>query len=581
MRLRVSVWNLLRASVMSVIILVAFLLQNNVHAQTVADLCDRTPQVRSAIIALIPGVEDTCDNDPPVSVIVTVIQLGDITGTLNLRNQNITDLQSSDFEFLTGLTRLDLSDNQLTALPPEIFRTLTSLTAVDVSGNPQNDSPPFTLTVTPVVDVEPNAAGLGGMAVIEVVQGVPFAVTATLEITNGEISASATIETGQTGSTPFPFRLTEELSGVITATITSSIPSGYSGFVLEAGSPLGIGGVCSRTPQVRRAIVAVINDPDQSPTPPDTPVTCNTVTNAQLAGITELDLSDPTPADGAGETDDDIIDLLPEDFAGLSGLTTLDLSDNQLRELPQGIFSGLTSLTGVDVSGNPGDPFTLAVTPVRTASPGMAMIEVVEGVPFAVTATVSLNGGLFSDNTATMDVTISAGATRSDPFDFTHTTDITIITVSSPMALDDSSSEITDIADDFDGSTGYSGFALAPGPDLFVVNPEEATIQPLTIGNVCQRSREIRREIFEQALSPADETALLGTDERTCDTYTAEDRAVVIPRANIARITSIRFNPRTFPSEEVIAALLEGGRFPVCPRVLRPMTSPVSSLWRF
>ena len=77
----------------------------------------------------------------------------------------------------------------------------------------------------------------------------------------------------------------------------------------------------------------MINDPDQSPTPPTPAVTCDTVTADQLMAITDLNL--------IGQS---ITALQSEDFAGLTSLRTLNLSVNLLRTLPAGLFSGLTSL---------------------------------------------------------------------------------------------------------------------------------------------------------------------------------------------------------------------------------------------
>ena len=80
------------------------------------------------------------------------------------------------------------------------------------------------------------------------------------------------------------------------------------------------GGVCERTPQVRDALVAKAGVSD-----------CSEVGDAQLAGIA-----------GALRLEDlGIAALKPGDFAGLSGVTTLLLSDNALSALPAGVFDGL------------------------------------------------------------------------------------------------------------------------------------------------------------------------------------------------------------------------------------------------
>ena len=92
----------------------------------------------------------------------------------------------------------------------------------------------------------------------------------------------------------------------------------------------GVGGVCSRTRQVRNAIVAA------SPV-----TTCSAVTDAHLAAITQLDL--PSAA---------ITSLQAGDFTGLSALEYLILYDNQLSSLPEGVFAGLSALVALQLDDN-------------------------------------------------------------------------------------------------------------------------------------------------------------------------------------------------------------------------------------
>ena len=89
------------------------------------------------------------------------------------------------------------------------------------------------------------------------------------------------------------------------------------------GAPTG--GVCERTPQVRAALVAAVqeNDPEVED--------CSQVGDDELAGIAgTLRLS------GLG-----IAALKPGDLAGLSGVTILLLNGNALSALPAGVFDGL------------------------------------------------------------------------------------------------------------------------------------------------------------------------------------------------------------------------------------------------
>ena len=82
-------------------------------------ICDRTQQVRDAIMAKIEGVDDCAD--------VTEAHLAEVRGTLDLREQDIVSLQSNDFGGLSSLISLFLDENDLTALPVGVFAGLSSL----------------------------------------------------------------------------------------------------------------------------------------------------------------------------------------------------------------------------------------------------------------------------------------------------------------------------------------------------------------------------------------------------------------------------------------------------------------------
>ena len=98
----------------------------------------------------------------------------------------------------------------------------------------------------------------------------------------------------------------------------------------------GAADVCSRTAQVRDAILAAISGVDA----------CADVTETHLSGITELGLS------GDENVSNHISSLKTGDFDGLTALETLNLRNNQLRGLPAGVFSNLTALEYLDLSYN-------------------------------------------------------------------------------------------------------------------------------------------------------------------------------------------------------------------------------------
>ena len=110
-------------------------------------------------------------------------------------------------------------------------------------------------------------------------------------------------------------------------------------FLIDQPGP-GSGGACDRTAQVMEAIMDAAR------------VTrCWEVTSDHLAAIDSLVLNDKR-----------IAMLLPGDFAGMSGLVDLNLTNNDLTDLPGGIFAGLSTLRYLslhenDLAALPGDAF--------------------------------------------------------------------------------------------------------------------------------------------------------------------------------------------------------------------------------
>ena len=90
------------------------------------DICDRTSQVQTAILAAVPFTV-ACGQAPQAS-------LAGIT-SLDLSGQSISALASGDFAGLTGLTTLNLNANSLAELPEDVFDDLAALTTLDLRNN--------------------------------------------------------------------------------------------------------------------------------------------------------------------------------------------------------------------------------------------------------------------------------------------------------------------------------------------------------------------------------------------------------------------------------------------------------------
>ena len=100
---------------------------------TAPGICGRTPQVRDALLSLIPEVTDCA--------LVTEAHLSAITDTLYLRRQEITALKAGDFAGLSRLSVLRLGSNSLTALPEGIFSGLDSLRDLQLGANALSSLP--------------------------------------------------------------------------------------------------------------------------------------------------------------------------------------------------------------------------------------------------------------------------------------------------------------------------------------------------------------------------------------------------------------------------------------------------------
>ncbi len=89
-------------------------------------VCDRTLQIRDAIVAAIDGITNCTD---VTSAHLTSIQELDASET------GLTALLAGDFNGMTGLRSLSLDQNQLTSLPAGIFDSLTGLRTLALYNN--------------------------------------------------------------------------------------------------------------------------------------------------------------------------------------------------------------------------------------------------------------------------------------------------------------------------------------------------------------------------------------------------------------------------------------------------------------
>ena len=95
-------------------------------------VCDRTEQVKNAIVAAVSDVTDCAD--------VTETHLAAIT-SLDMVNLGVTALQSGDFDGLTSMTTLRLQQNMVAELPVGLFDELTSVENINLRDNSLTELP--------------------------------------------------------------------------------------------------------------------------------------------------------------------------------------------------------------------------------------------------------------------------------------------------------------------------------------------------------------------------------------------------------------------------------------------------------
>ena len=101
-------------------------------------VCDRTPQIRDAIMEKIAVIDSEieCQDDDLLKLTLSEI------AALELDGKFITFLKSGDFSGLSSLTHLYIYNNDLTSLPPGIFSGLSSLEMLYLDNNSLTSLPP-------------------------------------------------------------------------------------------------------------------------------------------------------------------------------------------------------------------------------------------------------------------------------------------------------------------------------------------------------------------------------------------------------------------------------------------------------
>ena len=216
---------------------------------TPTTLCDRTPQVRDAIVAAVPRVSDCND--------VTQTHLASGITSLFLNGQSITTLKADDFAGLTRLVELRLYDNQLSTLPADLFDGLSSLTTLYLNGNQLSSLPKglfdglsslATLYLYGnAVDPLPLTISLEQVGADQVKAvaptGAPFEIVLPISVTNGSLSGGATtltIPAGSVASASLTVVSTPGTTAAVTVDIGTlpRLPTNHVGYALVKANDL-------------------------------------------------------------------------------------------------------------------------------------------------------------------------------------------------------------------------------------------------------------------------------------------------------------------------------------------------------
>ena len=349
---------------------------NIAHALPVSD---RTPQVRDAIVAAVPGVNSASD--------VTEAHLAAIT-SLSVRSRDITALRSGDFDGLTALTTLSVGGTKLSSLPAVIFDNLPTLTELYLGGNNDLNTLPAGIfdNLTALKKLYLNDNGMSS------VRSRVFDNLTALE------------ELGLKGND-----LRSLPSGIFdNLTALKKLDMSYNELVSLRS------GIFDNNTALTE-LHLYYNDLNSLPSgifDNNTALTTLTIWENNLSSLSAGIFDNNTALTNLSIGFNNFSSLPSGIFEKLTNLIGLGLLGNQFRSLPNGIFKGLPTLTSLNVSQNPVDPLPLPVSLQKVAD-GQFKAVAPTGAPFDIVLPLSVTDGSISGGATTL--TIPVGSVESAP----------------------------------------------------------------------------------------------------------------------------------------------------------------------
>ncbi len=430
-------WSIGRACLFFLLTISLFVLSSTAQAQAQSGVCDRTPQVRDALVVIVGGGVTCAD--------VTPDQLGRIS-VLSLGSERIETLQSGDFAGLTSLEQLDLYDNDLTALPPNIFAGLINLRQLNLWHNDLTTLSPNVfadLTNLRVLDLDDNDFAVippNVFAGLINLERLWLNDTRLTTLPSGIFAGLTSLEylvVSGNEFTTLPPDVFANLTSLETLSLRNNFlttlpPDIFTGLTNLETLFLHDNHLTALPPSIFTGLTNLrslyLHENDLTAIPPDV---FTDLTNLWVLSLSRNRLTTLPPKVFAGLTNlvrllldtNQLATLSPTLFAGLSRLRVLDISGNHLTALPPKVFAGLTSLRQVWLNANPGAPFPVAMTLENSTPSGGVVVKVAAGAPFDMTVPVSAIGATLS----TPSVTVSTGSVTSPP--------LTVIPTGGPVRI--------------------------------------------------------------------------------------------------------------------------------------------------
>ena len=529
---------------------------------TIVNICDRTPQVRDATLAKLPGVSD-CS-------VVTDVDLGGIKQEIDLTGQNISELKAADFQGLTRLQSLRLNNNDLTILPDNVFDGLTSLEWLKLKNNDLSELPD---------NVFDDLASLRSLSLDDndlgelpdnVFDGLANLSSLSLDGNDlGELPdnvfdglanlSSLSLDGNDLGELPdnvfddltrleglylrdndleeMPSRVFDDLSSLEFLALgdnsLSELPPGvFDGLAKLQELSLTRNDLGELPDNVFDDLAEVAtlsldgNDLKELP-----PGVFDGLSNLEWLQLGSNDLSELPDGvfDGLSKLEDlylydnDLRELPAGVFDGLSKLERLQLGsndlselpdgvldglskleylylyDNDLRELPAGMFEGIHGLKGLYLTKNPGSTFVLTAELERRGDDEF-VVKVAQGAPFKITVTLSAQGGTLSPTY----VEILGGRTTSGPI-FIRSVE----PEASQVTISVDSTAFTDYLGIGVGLPSVHGIQTGPGAPL-VIGEAEPVNTPATGAPTISGTTQVGETLTASTSGIADADGLSG-----------------------------------------------------------------------